>query len=225
MARMILTVVGSHRATRRPELATVHMTVEFEGTDPRDPMLDAQQAARLLGNELLGLQAPQSSQEPSVSTVVVDAPVTGSMRPFDPTGGEQPLRYGVRIPVQATFVDFQVMGQQCAAWGAREGLRINHVTWELREESRRELSDEVLAGAVADAVRRAQVMARSLGANDVAVVEVADPGLLQGASSSPSDAPMMMKAFGAMGGSGEVVDLAPQEIVVEASVHVRLETR
>ena len=83
------------------------------------------------------------------------------------------------------------------------------------------LEESALTEAVADARRRAQVMAAAAGAGEVRVLEVADPGLLSGGEAAQDSGVRFARAYGANGGEG--IAVVPEDVTVEAAVQVRFE--
>jgi len=81
----------------------------------------------------------------------------------------------------------------------------------------------VLAQAVEVARERAQVLATAAGAGEVRCLEVSDPGML---GHRTEGEPMMLAASRSAyakdaGGGGEGIEIAPEDVDIEATVHAR----
>lgn len=216
---MDITVAGTHEYSVPPERATVHLAVEFEGAEPASVLTQT----NVLVNELnTHLEQLRSGVVGSVTWHAVGAVGTRAWRPFNNQGNVLPMRHAAVTRVQAKFRDFEALARFTADWGARDGVRIDAVDWALTEARRTELDADVLAEAVADARRRAIVIARAAGAGDVEPVEIADPGLLSGVNGPPDiPRPMAHAMRAAAGGPESSAVIVPEDVRGSATVHAR----
>ena len=213
---MRITVHGHHRISRSPELGRLHLQVEASGPDRATALETVQEETARLSGELQALRASGVLEQ-----YAVQAPGTHVERDHDEHGRPTVLRHVVSVAVTAVFTDAAVLGERVSEWALREPLEIGWVDWQLTEATRRELEGSALTEAVADARRRAQVMAAAAGAGEVRVLEVADPGLLSGSEATQDSGARFARAFGANGGGG--IAVVPEDVTVEAAVQVRFE--
>ena len=222
---MEIVVVGSHRAVLGPERATLHFSVAHESEDMESAVASTARLANMLRSEIEDLKA----KVPTAITWFAVLPVrTRSWRPYNKDGLVMPLRFGAVADIQVKFSDFAALAAFAARAGAESAVSLRSVEWALTEETRAKLTRKVLVEAVKNARDRALLIAQASGVDDVAVVEVADPGLLrdvgrsgvniEGASLSRGAA-----SSGSVGSGG--LDLAPEDIEIAASVHARFVTR
>ncbi|MGJ5591731.1 SIMPL domain-containing protein, partial [Micrococcus lylae] len=155
---------------------------------------------------------------------VVQAPGTHMEHDHDEHGRPTVLRHRVSVAVTAVFTDASVLGERVSEWALRPPLEIGWVDWQLTDATHRELEESALTEAVADARRRAQVMATAAGASEVRGLEVADPGLLSGGEAAQDSGVRFARAYAANGGhSGDGFAVVPEDVTVEAAVDVRCE--
>ena len=98
------------------------------------------------------------------------------------------------------------------------------VEWKLTDKREATEKEVVLAAAVADARARATVLARAAGERDVRFLELSDlpfsdGGPVAGVFAAAAESRIMRSANG-----GEGVDLMPEEIELQATVHARFTT-
>lgn len=216
---MIITVTGRNQQEIAPEQGVVQLHVAFE-----DDAATASQATHQLADQLRTQLVELRDREPSpLADFRLEAPVSRTSRPYTHDGSIAPLRHSAEVWASATFVDASELSTACARWSSTPGLDVTDVRWELSEETGAAVREQVLAAAVQDAVDRARVMARTAGAQQVEVTDVADPGPLV---PSGGDHQQTMAMAGAMSrGAGDGLELSPRDVVVATEVHVRLETR
>ena len=121
------------------------------------------------------------------------------------------------------FRDFPTLAGFADHWGGRPGVTLGHIEWTLTETRQKETERSVLAQAVEVARERAQVLATAAGAGEVRCLEVSDPGML---GHRTEGEPMMLAASRSAyakdaGGGGEGIEIAPEDVDVEATVHAR----
>lgn len=219
---MDVTVIGFHEYSVPPERATVHLVCGFEG-DALASVVD--ETNRLVSSVNDELQHLRTGVVGAVTWHAVGPLGTRSWRPFNNQGVVMPLRHAATVRVQAKFRDFEALSRFTTEWGARDGVRVDTVEWALTEARRAELQAEVLAAAVADARRRALVIARAAGAGEVETVEVADPGLLSGLAGGVPDLPRpMAAAMRSQAGADPSGVIVPEDVRDSATVHARFRT-
>lgn len=209
-----------------PERATLHVEVGFDAGD----RADASHRTTTLANRVVAhLQALEGAGVSPLTSYAVFPMTTHSWRPHSDAGAVLPPRHAASVSMEVTFQDFGALAEFGAQVGGLAGVQLRGVEWTLTAATRSRLEERVLTAAVADARGRAVSIARSLGAADVEPLEVADPGLLARAGveqPGPRMQPMSLsagaEAFRA--GGQEAVQLVPQELTVEASVHARFTT-
>ena len=121
------------------------------------------------------------------------------------------------------FRDFPTLAGFADHWGGRPGVTLGHIEWTLTEARQKETERSVLAQAVEVAREQAQVLATAAGAGEVRCLEVSDPGML---GHRTEGEPMMLAASRSAyakdaGGGGEGIEIAPEDVDVEATVHAR----
>lgn len=220
---MEITVAGTGSASLRPERATIHLTVGFEGPEPQGPLDRTTDLLQRLQAELSRLKAAV----PSPTTWSAVLPIrTRSWRPYSDKGNLTALVYAAAAQLQVKFRDVAGLARFVETWAGVDGITVVGVSWTLTEATRQEQERQVLTRAVEQARDRARVIAAAAGAGDVRILEVADPGLLGGdrhATSAPSA--VAGRATGsATSTTPGAVDLSPQDVELSAVVHARFVT-
>lgn len=210
-----ITVRGSYVAFHPPERATVYATLSCEGSA-------AAAVYRRVAGDLESVRdslTPLTDSEGAVASWSAGQLRTWSVRPGRKDGRRVTHHAQVRLNVE--FRDFSAM----STWvGDRvadtDGFQVSDIAWDLTPAHRDEVLREVRAGAVQDAVTRAQHFADALGLGAVAPLAIADVGLLP--SSGPHAASRAL-AFGASAtpAAAPELDLVPQDIELSASVDGR----
>ena len=217
-----ITVQGSHIAWFDAERATVHVTAAFDGPKRDDVFARATSTA---------------AEVTAVITPLFDAaagPVTWwssdrvnvwSERPWNNEGKRLPLVYHAVIGVQAKFDDFDALSRVVEQLAVMDGVNLGGIEWDLTDERRDAVTDQVRTAAVADAIRKAGTYATAAGLATPSVVAVADPGMLgDGSNGGGAPAPYERMAFKAQAmdaGGGAPLTLTPEQIQVSSSVDVR----
>ncbi len=209
---MEITVQGTHRILVTPERAEVRLTAAAEFASRERAVGEATKTANRLGETLIG--------SVGVDSFRVEPVRVSSWRPADQNGRRLPDRVLAQVDIAATFTDFSELAAFTALAGTTQGVSVGGVTWSVTDSTRDRLEEEVLREAITRARRRALAMAKADGGAEVEIVEVADPGLLGGASDASGG-----RSFGsyAMKASAEVdtVDIVPEQVEVAETVHVR----
>lgn len=217
---MRITVHGHHRLSRSPELGRLHLRVEAAAAHREEAIGRAQSAAAELSGRLRA-----DKKAGRVVEYAVQSPSTHVEHVRDQDGTPTAVRHRVSVAVTAVFTEAETLGERVSGWALHPDVELGWVDWELTEDTRRAFEETALAEAVADARRRAQVLATAAGAGEVRVLEVADPGMLSGgADASRSGAMGSMRAYAANGGhGGDGFAVVPEDVTVEAAVDVRCE--
>jgi len=217
---MEITVSGTGRSSLRPERATMHLTAGFESGDKAEAMSEATRVVNELSADLRRLK----ELDPSPTTWSAVLPIgTRSWRPWSDQGAILPMRHAASARLMVKFRDFPTLAGFADHWGGRPGVTLGHIEWTLTEARQKETERSVLAQAVEVARERAQVLATAAGAGEVRCLEVSDPGML---GHRTEGEPMMLAASRSAyakdaGGGGEGIEIAPEDVDVEATVHAR----
>ncbi|WP_342372310.1 SIMPL domain-containing protein [Propioniciclava soli] len=168
---MEITVTGRHSYRVPPETGLVSLGLVAEAPAAREAADTVSALARELAEELAGLAGPGGP----VTWHTVGAMTTSSWRRYDPDGAPLAPRHSASVTVRARFADLPALAAFVSAWALRDACQLNGVDWELSDATRAELEDAALAAAVADARRRATVIAEAAGAGAVRPVSFRDP--------------------------------------------------
>jgi len=216
---MEITVSGTGRSSLRPERATMHLTAGFESGDKAEAMSEATRVVNELSADLRRLK----ELDPSPTTWSAVLPIgTRSWRPWSDQGAILPMRHAASARLMVKFRDFPTLAGFADHWGGRPGVTLGHIEWTLTETRQKETERSVLAQAVEVARERAQVLATAAGAGEVRCLEVSDPGML---GHRTEGEPMMLaasrSAYAKDAGGGEGIEIAPEDVDIEATVHAR----
>jgi uncharacterized protein YggE len=218
---MQITVIGTSTAWHDPEIGRLTLDVNRSGADAAQVYDETVAAVQHVTADLRRLD-----EQDALDSWAVHPVTTSSWVPHDPSGRPQPEEHTARAEVSADFRDPEVLAAFVARHGSTPGVAQRPVVWDLSDETRERLRDEATAGAVEDAQRRAEVVARAAGAGALRCLAIADPGLL--ASSGSRDEPV---AFALTGGTDmaraghESIEPRPGRIEVRVQVHAVFETR
>ena len=217
---MEITVSGTGRSSLRPERATLHLTAGFESGDKAEAMSEATRVVNELSADLRRLK----ELDPSPTTWSAVLPIgTRSWRPWTDSGQLVPMRHSAHARIMVKFRNFPTLAGFADHWGGRPGVTLGHIESTLTETRQKETERSVLAQAVEVARERAQVLATAAGAGEVRCLEVSDPGML---GHRTEGEPMMLAASRSAyakdaGGGGEGIEIAPEDVDIEATVHAR----
>jgi uncharacterized protein YggE len=203
-------VRGEARLEFDPEVARISVQVASRGTGRREAL----EALTRRNAEVLELLKGYGE--------AVEKLATGSFS-VSPELAEKGRRervrsYHGRVVISATVGDFTALGEMTTRLADLEMTRVDGPWWALRPDS--PAHREARQQAVREAVTRAREYAGALGAELVALVELADIG----AEGSPPVAPRGMRAAGYGAPAGEAapaLDLEPQQQRVAAQVNAR----
>jgi len=218
MPETIITVAGTGRLRRTPERAKVRIGIGFEGSK-RDSVLAATRAAHeSVTGSLITLLHPDGG--PVIDWTSEDIRVWGQ-RPYSPDGSRLPVEFHSAVFVDAEFDDFEALSEWIDVVSAGDGIAVDGIEWRLAPDTEAELQREVRQAAIQDALTKAREYADALGLGSVTALSLSDPGLLDdpGSGSSSGGQPRMLAMAKSSGGGG--IELRPNAIVIEASVHAR----
>ena len=223
MADTIITVRGEHSAWYPAERATASVAVHANGPKRDTVFANAVTASEKVRSLVETLVA--ASPAP-VTWWASDSVRVWSERPWSNEGKQLALVYHAAIDFSVKFGDFDALATWIEAVAAIEFATIGSISWDLTDATRKAVTDDVRAAAVADAVAKATTFANSVGLGAVTVLALADPGMLGDASRdgggemSPAfGGAMKMQAYD--GGGQPVLALKPEEIVVASAVDAR----
>ncbi len=216
MSTIVITVRGQAESRIAPEIATVRLSVEFDGPDRSEVM---QRTSRL--GEVVCDEIEQLSDDDAVSEWSSDQLTVWSSRPWNSDGEQLPLVHTCSLVFQVAFADLPKLSGWVSTISERDGVKIGGITWDLTPETRKQVERETAGRAVADAIERASAYAAAVGRRGVTPVEIADAGLLQDSSTEPVAA--LMARSTAAYSDGTEVRFQPEPIVVSAAVEMRFE--
>ena len=196
-----------------PEIARIGITVTSRGTGRRAAL----EALTARNSDVLELLKEYGE--------AVEKQATGSfsVAPELAEKGrkERVHMYHGRVHITATVSDFTALGELTTRLAELELTRVDGPWWALRTDS--PAHGEARRQAVREAVTRAREYAGALGAELVALVELADLGAENSAPSGPAPA-MLRGGYGGPppgGGAPPELDLEPQRQTVRADVNAR----
>ncbi|HCA87778.1 MAG TPA: hypothetical protein DEQ61_21335 [Streptomyces sp.] len=208
-----LAVRGEARLEVEPELARISITVSARGTDRRAALDD-------LGRRNAGVLELIRSYGEAVEKLETGAFVI-TPQWSDKGRGERIRAYHGRVNVTAALADFTALGELVTRLGDLELTSVGGPWWQLRTDS--PVRGEARCRAVREAVLRAREYAGALGAELVALVELADEGAeTTGGPAVPAAAGGAF--YGRSAARAEAaapLDLEPQRQTVYAHVNAR----
>ena len=219
----LITVQGTHTAWFDAERATVHVSAAFDGAKRDEVFARATQAA---ADATALIQPLFDAANGPVTWWSSDRVNVWSERPWNNDGKRLPLVYHATIGLQAKFDDFDALSRLIEQLAVMEGVNVGGIEWDLTDEKRRSVTDEVRREAVADAVQKASTYAAAAGLGTPSVIAIADPGMLGDAGNGGGPVPaayerMAFKSQAMDAGGGAALSLSPEQIQVSSSVDVR----
>lgn len=212
-----IVVRGSFSVFQPPERGTVHATIAFEGPTIEPVYQRVADELEAVKASIEPLHNPEGGPVTWWSTQQLR---TWSNRPWNNAGEELPLVHHASIGVQVKFSDFTALSRWVGGHiSDTGGFEMSRIEWALTAEHREDLVAEAHAGAVRDAVARAQRYADALGLGTVRPVAIADAGMLGQSPPEPGPA-RFMGVMAAPGGRSEV-EFAPVDIEVSLVVDAR----
>ncbi|MEO6943012.1 MAG: SIMPL domain-containing protein [Terrimesophilobacter sp.] len=221
MTETIITVQGQHTAYFPAERATLHFSVNHDGSQRSAVFARATSAGDLLRGKIVALHNESTGP---ITWWASDSVRVWSDRPWNNEGKQLPLVYHAVIGFTAKFNEFDELARFIEDVADVDGVTISQLEWALTDSRTRDVTAEVQSSAVQDAVSKATVYAKAIGLSSVTAVAVADPGMLSdggrgGAEFGMERTSFAMKAMD-VGGAAEL-SLRPNDIEVSASVDVR----
>lgn len=219
MQETVVTVEGRFTHHHPAERGTVTLAVGFEGPGRDDVVRRTTQAHARLVEQVRALHDPSagpvtwwSSQRLSV----------WGQRPWNNQGKQLAMVHHASVQLEVKFSDLARLADWVEQVAALDGVTVHGVRWALTEVTRRRLVVDARERAVADAVARARVYAGALGLSDVRAVALAEPGMLGDQSRPvPAEAGIAMTRGAAKEADGGGLELKPEDITVESTVHAR----
>jgi len=195
-----------------PEIARIGVQVSARGTDRREAL----ESLTRRNSEVLELLRSYGEAVEKLSTGAFS--VTPELT--EKGRRERVRTYNGRVQITATVGDFTALGEMSTRLADLELTRVEGPWWALRPDS--PAHREARQQAVREAVTRAREYAGALGADLVALVELADLGA---ENSAPTAPPPGMRAAGYRGAAASeaapALDLEPQRQRVQAQVNAR----
>jgi uncharacterized protein YggE len=221
----IITVQGTHIAWFDAERATVEISAAFDGPKRDEVFARATQTAADVTAAITPLHDPAAGP---ITWWSSDRVNVWSDRPWNNDGKRLPLVYHATIGIRAKFSDFEALSRFVEKLAVMEGVNVGAIFWDLTDERRKAVTDDVRRRAVQDAVAKASTYAAAAGVGTLSVVAVADPGMLgDGSGGGIVPGPMERMSFKAQAmdaGGGVPLALSPEQIQVSSSVDVRFTT-
>ncbi len=225
MTATTITVQGTHTAWYDAERATVEVSAAFDGAKRDEVFARATQTAAEVTAEITPLHSPENGPITRWSSDRVNV---WSERPWNNDGKRLPLVYHATIGIRAKFDDFEALSRFVEKLAIMEGVNVGAITWDLTEERRKTVTDDVRRLAVEDAMQKAASYASAADVGAPSVIAIADPGMLGDGSGGIGPAPLMermaFKAQAMDAGGGAPLALSPEQIQVSTSVDVRFTT-
>lgn len=217
MPDTVITVRGSHTSHRPPERATVRLRVGLEGASAQQVFRGVADSSSAVSSGLVALHDPD---EGPVTWWSGDQVRTWARRPWNQDGKQLPIVHHAQTCFEAKFKDFAALGRWVSAMVEIGGVSVEGIDWALTEARPAGQLDAARTAAVRDAAAKAQSYADALDLGPVAVVAVADAGMLGEGLRPSSGDDAAMSTRGSAGGGGELT-FTPQDIAVSAHVDAR----
>lgn len=217
MSEIEITVRGTHTWFAPPERATVRLVVALEAAEASTVHEAVAQVAINVRGSIEPLHRPDSGP---VTWWASDQIQTWANRPWHKEGKRLPMVYHARLSFLVKFSDFAELSRWVTHVSEFDGTSIAGIDWALTATHREESIARVRAGAVQDAIRKAQAYADAVGAGQVRIVAIADAGML-GEGLHPTAPQPATFARSAAPGGGADVDFTPNDISINAEVDAR----
>lgn len=220
MTETIITVRGEHTQSYPPDIATLTLNVNLDGSERSKVFDQASRVAEDLRTRITALH--NGDHGPIIRWSSGTVSVWGD-RPWNSDGKRLPLVFHAVIGFTATFNDFEALARFIEAAAETHGVSVGQLTWELTRENLRAATNEVRSLAVQDAVAKATAYAKTIGLDSVTATALADSGMLDSAPSAPGGGYALASARGLVAkGAGEPeLSVKPEDIQVSAVVDAR----
>ena len=210
-----ITVRGEAEGTHPAERAVVSLSASLEGPDKQRVLEQAVAVQEPLTGQLRELV-----DRGAVSTWSSDQVRIYTYRPWvDGSQRGEPV-HAASLSVSAEFTDFERLSGFIDYWSGRDGVEVGGIVWDVLDRNRRGYERDVRKAAVDNAVTKAQAYADAFRRGRVAVVRLADPGMLSGPGGggvTPLAREMKVAGFAADGG-GASLQLTPADILIRVEV-------
>lgn len=213
MSEVLIKVRGSHSVEVAPERGVVSAEVRFDGPAPEPVMEQLRRGLHGVRTELERLE-----QEGAIKRLVIQRARTSAERPWHKDGKQLPLVHRATVGLWAEFVDFKALATWVGRTVGDEGLRVDHVSWQLTKESRLKVERDVRQEAVRQAKVRAQDYADALDLGPVAVRSINDVGVSHQVAYASAAMDMEMASAGARKSAAPDLAFDPDDISVYAEV-------
>ena len=221
-----ITVQGTHSAWFDAERATLEISAAFDGPKRDEVFARATQTAADVTAEVTPLHDAATGP---ITWWSSDRVNVWSERPWNNDGKRLPLVYHATIGIRAKFADFDALNRLVERLAVVEGVNIGAIAWDLTDERRKAVTNDVRRLAIDAAVQKASSYASAAGVGAPSVIAIADPGMLgdgTGGGVGPAGGyeRMAFKAQAMDAGGGAPLALSPEQIQVSTSVDVRFTT-
>ncbi|MFV0451310.1 MAG: SIMPL domain-containing protein [Propioniciclava sp.] len=169
---MDITVLGRHRYVTTPDLGLATLLIHVDRTSPAEAARKATTLVTQVSSDLTSLTRLNGP----VTWRSVDPLVTSSWAEYQEDGTRRTV-HRASARVRARFRHHAELASFLGRWSSNRDVQVADVTWELSPDHRTQLDEEALASAVADAYRRARIIAVATGATDVEAEAFSDPEL------------------------------------------------
>lgn len=213
MSEVLIKVRGSHSVEVAPERGVVSAEVRFDGPAPEPVMEQLRRGLHGVRTELERLE-----QEGAIKRLVIQRARTSAERPWHKDGKQLPLVHRATVGLWAEFVDFKALATWVGRTAGDEGLRVDHVSWQLTKESRLKVEREVRQEAVRQAKVRAQDYADALDLGPVVVRSINDVGVSHQVAYASAAMDMEMASAGARKSAAPDLAFDPDDVSVYAEV-------
>ena len=213
-----IAVEGQAKRTYPAERGTVNLQVTFSGTLRNDVVERVARTHAILVEQVkahVSAGAAEQWDAASVHSYVYDDQVRSSE-----AGGRQRIRqFRASARMSVTFRDFEALSAWLADVMDVDGVKIDWLSWDLTDETRKALQAEARVEAAEETVVRAQSYADALGLGPVAPVAIYEAGLRGGGGNGAGSPMYAMRASADMDGRGGAqVELQPRDIDVEVTL-------
>lgn len=209
---MEIAITGQADKRVKPELATVYLSVSAKGRDRQRVLDDARRRTNQLIKDLEGIP------DDVLDRFSTDGVRTYSYRPWD---GKlrKPTVHTADASVRATFKDFSAMAEYTSRWADAE-FEVGRTLWDLTDETREKVMQELMAEVLDSARTKAEHIARHLGFGSVSPVRVTDQ---RGDTRAPVPAAAPMSFMSRSAGGEAPVEARPEDIELSSSLIVVFE--
>ncbi|CAG7963285.1 unnamed protein product [Penicillium nalgiovense] len=217
MSSLNITLRGHYTATRFPEQAMVHLTIESTGESEATITHEVTSTCNDLHASLETLRPIQEDGTTSSAVSSISASemymTTKNRNAYDSTETiyDSPRIYNAIITFYVVFCDFNELHKFIQKVDGYPNARLNNLIWYLTDATKGEIGAESRKKAVLDAVTKADQYAKAVGFEDVIPVDIREID----ESLNPAALPQKPTFRHPSG-----VSLTPQDIVLNCCVQV-----